>query len=116
VNRLPDGTWIAICRNDKGNYHFTTSTDGRTYGPLGKPMPHVPKWCQQQTDLRPLSAIIYYLGWQEATKIQGVNRSVFNHRYFSRWEIMAAEVSFRNAEVVPISYLSRTPGNDLVVL
>jgi hypothetical protein len=25
VNRLPDGTWLAICRNDGGNYHFTTS-------------------------------------------------------------------------------------------
>ncbi len=41
VNRLPDGTWIAICRNDKGNYHFTTSADGKTWT-VGKPMPHVP--------------------------------------------------------------------------
>jgi hypothetical protein len=31
VNRLPDGTWMAICRNDKGNYHFTTRKDGRMY-------------------------------------------------------------------------------------
>ncbi len=22
VNRLPDGTWMAIVRNDAGNYHF----------------------------------------------------------------------------------------------
>ena len=31
VNRLPDGTWMAICRNDAGNYHFTTSQDGKTW-------------------------------------------------------------------------------------
>ncbi|MFM8803099.1 MAG: sialidase family protein, partial [Planctomycetia bacterium] len=24
VNRLPDGSWMAICRNERGNYHFTT--------------------------------------------------------------------------------------------
>src|SRR5690606_2424133 len=30
VNRLPDETWLAICRNDGGdrNYHFTTSKNG----------------------------------------------------------------------------------------
>ena len=33
VNRLPDGTWMAICRQDGGtqNYMFTTSADGRTW-------------------------------------------------------------------------------------
>ncbi len=33
VNRLPDGTWIAICRQDGGNrnYTFTTSQDGRAW-------------------------------------------------------------------------------------
>lgn len=40
VNRLPDGTWMAICRNDGGNYHFTTSADGRTWG-AGEEMPFV---------------------------------------------------------------------------
>ena len=38
VNRLPNGTWMAICRNDSGNYHFTTSLDGRTWSE-GKEMP-----------------------------------------------------------------------------
>ncbi|MCY2990698.1 MAG: sialidase family protein [Planctomycetota bacterium] len=41
VNRLPDGTWMAICRNDNGNYHFTTSVDGRTWN-AGREMPYVP--------------------------------------------------------------------------
>jgi len=40
VNRLPDGTWMAICRNDGGNYHFTTSDDGRTWT-AGRELPHV---------------------------------------------------------------------------
>ena len=33
VNRLPDGTWMAICRQEggTGNYLFTTSRDGRTW-------------------------------------------------------------------------------------
>jgi hypothetical protein len=33
ANRLPDGTWMAICRQDGGttNYMFTTSKDGRTW-------------------------------------------------------------------------------------
>lgn len=41
VNRLPDGTWMAICRNDAGNYHFTTSQDGKTWT-VGEPKPCVP--------------------------------------------------------------------------
>src|SRR5690606_7193383 len=35
VNRLPDGSWLAICRQDggDGNYTFTTSKDGRIWSP-----------------------------------------------------------------------------------
>jgi hypothetical protein len=40
VNRLPDGTWMAIVRNDKGNYHFTTSADGKKWT-VGTEMPFV---------------------------------------------------------------------------
>jgi len=76
VNRLPDGTWIAICRNDKGNYHFTTSVDGKVWA-VGKPMPHVPSGANSKPTFDRFGDF-YYLGWQEATKIHGVNRSVFN--------------------------------------
>ena len=76
VNRLPDGTWMAICRNDKGNYHFTTSADGKTWSE-GKPMPHVPNGANSKPTFDKFGGV-YYLGWQEATKIQGVGRSVFN--------------------------------------
>jgi hypothetical protein len=31
VNRMPDGSWLAICRNDSGNYHFAASDDGKTW-------------------------------------------------------------------------------------
>jgi len=33
VNRLPDGTWMAICRTESGdrNYVFTASKDGKTW-------------------------------------------------------------------------------------
>jgi hypothetical protein len=76
VNRLPDGTWMAICRNDKGNYHFTTSQDGRTWG-VGQPMPYVPNGLNSKPTFEKFGGF-YYLGWQEATSIHGANRSVFN--------------------------------------
>ncbi|MCP5560774.1 MAG: exo-alpha-sialidase [Verrucomicrobiaceae bacterium] len=76
VNRLPDGTWMAIIRNDKGNYHFSTSADGKTWS-VGKQMPQVPNGANSKPTFDKFGGV-YYLGWQEATKIQGVNRSVFN--------------------------------------
>jgi len=76
VNRLPDGTWMAICRNDKGNYHFTTSPDGRTWN-VGREMPFVPNGANSKPTFDRFGGV-YYLGWQEATRIQGANRSVFN--------------------------------------
>jgi hypothetical protein len=41
INRLPDGSWMAICRNDGGNYHFTTSRDGNAWT-VGETKPFVP--------------------------------------------------------------------------
>ncbi|MEI6714801.1 MAG: sialidase family protein [Verrucomicrobiota bacterium] len=76
VNRLPDGTWMAICRNDKGNYHFTTSKDGRTWT-TGEPRPFVPNGLNSKPTFDQFGGL-YYLGWQEATSIQGASRSVFN--------------------------------------
>lgn len=76
VNRLPDGAWMAICRNDRGNYHFTTSPDGRTWS-IGSPMPHVPNGTNSKPAFDRFGGI-YYLGWQENTRFQGVGRSVFN--------------------------------------
>ncbi len=76
VNRLPDGTWMAICRNDKGNYHFTTSKDGRTWT-TGEPKPFVPNGLNSKPTFDKFGGL-YYLGWQEATSIEGANRSVFN--------------------------------------
>ena len=76
VNRLPDGTWMAICRNDAGNYHFTTSPDGRTWSG-GKEMPFVANGGNSKPTFDRFGDL-YYLGWQEKTQIHGVGRSVFN--------------------------------------
>lgn len=76
VNRLPDGTWMAICRNDAGNYHFTTSQDGRTWSP-GKPRPFVTNGANAKPTFDRFGDL-YYLGWQDSSKIHGVHRSVFN--------------------------------------
>ncbi len=87
VNRLPDGTWMAICRNDSGNYHFTTSGDGRIWTE-GREL----AWVTNGANSKPTFDCfggIYYLGWQEATSIGGGRRSVFNldvSRDGQRWE------------------------------
>jgi len=78
VNRLPDGTWMAICRQDGGNenYTFTTSRDGRTWTPH-EHRDFVPNGSSSKPTFDRFGGV-YYLGWQEATRINGVSRSVFN--------------------------------------
>jgi hypothetical protein len=76
VNRMPDGTWMAICRNDKGNYHFSTSADGKTWS-VGRELPFVTNGANSKPTFDRFGGL-YYLGWQERTRIGGVNRSVFN--------------------------------------
>ncbi len=81
VNRLPDGTWLAICRAESGdrNYVFTTSKDGKTWT-QGEPRPFVTKGSNSKPTFDKFGGV-YYLGWQEATRItdgHGVGRSIFN--------------------------------------
>ncbi|WP_395749078.1 sialidase family protein [Prosthecobacter sp.] len=76
VNRLPDGTWMAICRNDKGNYHFTTSQDGRTWT-VGRELPFVSNGSNSKPTFDKFGSV-YYLGWQDATQIDGKRRTMFN--------------------------------------
>lgn len=78
VNRLPDGTWMAIVRQESGdrNYTFCTSADGKHWTANGQRA-----FVRNGTSSKPTFDRfkgIYYLGWQEATKINGVSRSVFN--------------------------------------
>ena len=78
VNRLPDGTWLAICRQEGGNanYTFTTSKDGRTWT-RSEHRDFVPNGASSKPTFDKFHGT-YYLGWQESTKINGVGRSVFN--------------------------------------
>ncbi len=76
VNRLPDETWMAICRNAGGNYYFTTSADGKTWA-VAKEMPFVKNGLSSKPTFDRFGDV-YYLGWQENTRIAGCNRSVFN--------------------------------------
>ena len=81
VNRLPDGTWLAICRAESGdrNYVFTTSQDGRTWT-QGEPRPFVRKGSNSKPTFDQFNGL-YYLGWQEATRMtngHGVGRNIFN--------------------------------------
>lgn len=76
VNRLPDGSWMAICRNDRGNYSFTTSTDGQIWTE-GRELPFVMDGDNSKPTFDRFSNT-YYLGWQERTQIDVCTRSVFN--------------------------------------
>jgi hypothetical protein len=89
VNRLPDGTWMAICRQDGGNknYAFTTSKDGRHWTP-GEFRDAVPNGASSRPTFDCFDGV-YYLGWQEDTRVNGVARSVFNldvSRDGRKWE------------------------------
>jgi hypothetical protein len=78
VNRLPDGTWLAILRQEGGNrnYVFSTSLDGRHWTP-GEFRKVVPNGTSSKPTFNRFKDV-YYLGWQESTRIAGVGRSVFN--------------------------------------
>ena len=78
VNRLPDGTWMAICRQEGGNrnYVFTTSTDGKIWT-TGEHRNFVINGTNSKPTFDKFKGI-YYLGWQEAMTINGVGRSIFN--------------------------------------
>jgi len=81
VNRLPDGTWMAICRTESGdrNYVFTTSKDGKTWTE-GDTLPFVSKGSNSKPTFDKFNGV-YYIGWQEATRVtdgHGVGRNIFN--------------------------------------
>jgi hypothetical protein len=76
VNRLPNGTWMAICRNDSGNYHFSFSHNGCQWT-RGREQPLVTRGENSKPTFDCFGGV-YYLGWQEATPIDGGRRSVFN--------------------------------------
>ncbi len=79
VNRLPDGTWLAISRqeNRDQNYMFATSRDGHDWTPHA----YRPEVVANGTHSKPTFerfGDLYHLGWNEATRINGAFRSVFN--------------------------------------
>jgi hypothetical protein len=89
VNRLPDGTWLAICRQEGGtrNYVFTQSKDGRAWTP-GECRNTVPNGTSSKPTFDRMGGR-YWLGWQEATGTGTVNRSIFNvevSRDGANWE------------------------------
>ena len=75
INRMPDGTWMAICRQDAGdrNYAFATSKDGILWTPA-QSRAHVPDGTNSKPVFERLRGA-YYLGWQEASE---AFRCVFN--------------------------------------
>ncbi|WP_428661435.1 3-coathanger stack domain-containing protein [Runella sp.] len=71
VNRLPDGTWMAIIRQDAGNYVFSKSNDGKVWGYAGY-SELIPNGSPSKPTFNKFNNM-YYLGWQEAP-----GRFIFN--------------------------------------
>ena len=69
---------MAICRKDGGdrNYTATTSKDGRKWS-VNAPLDSIKTGTNSKPTFDCFGGI-YYLGWQENIKINGVGRSVFN--------------------------------------
>jgi hypothetical protein len=89
VNRLPDGAWLAVCRQEGGtrNYVFTQSRDGKTWTE-GEFHNVIRNGASSKPTFDRFSGV-YYLGWQEATGTGTVSRSVFNvevSRDGANWE------------------------------
>jgi len=89
VNRLPDGTWLAVCRQESGthNYIFTQSKDGRVWT-TGECRNVIRKGTASKPTFDRISGL-YWLGWQEAAGAGAVGRSVFNidvSRDGANWE------------------------------
>jgi hypothetical protein len=78
IQKLPDGSWLAILRQEAGNrnYVFATSADGKTWN-AAEHRDVVLKGTASKPTLDKFGDV-YYLGWQESTKINDANRSVFN--------------------------------------
>jgi hypothetical protein len=78
INRLPDGRWLAICRQGggTGNYAFTECKDGKTWTAA-----EFRDLVKNGTTSKPVFEKfggIYYLGWQQKQAKGRVSRSVFN--------------------------------------
>ena len=106
VNRLPDGTWMAICRNDAGNYHFTTSRGRQDVDARAREMPFVPNGLNSKPTFDRFGDV-YYLGWQEATRIDGCEPQRVQRGHLPRWQDVGAQVPLRDAAVLPVSDLPR---------
>jgi len=78
VHRLPDGSWLAISRQENGdhNYWFSESKDGKTWTTGGE-KDFVKNGSSSKPTFDKFNGV-YYLGWQERTQIDKVSRSVFN--------------------------------------
>lgn len=78
VERLNDGTWLAIFRTqtDNRNYAFSESRDGQNWTPAGY-RGFVRNGDRSKPTFNRFNGI-YYLGWQDAMRIDNVRRSVFN--------------------------------------
>lgn len=122
VNRLPNGEWIAISRRSDGdcNYMFARSRDGKEWTPH-EHWDLVPNGASSKPTFDKFGGV-YYLGWQEATRIADAPRSVFNvevSRDGAAWERkyrFETERSFQYptfkeyGEAIYLSVTQGTPG------
>ncbi|SFH86479.1 DUF4440 domain-containing protein [Planctomicrobium piriforme] len=78
VNRMPDGSWLAVLRQEGGtkNYAFSTSRNGQNWSTAAY-RDAIPNGTSSKPTLDRFGDA-YYLGWQCADEINRVSRSTFN--------------------------------------
>lgn len=78
VQQMPDGSWCAISRQETAdqNYLFATSADGVSW------TPHHTRDCVKTGSNSKATFDrfnnLYYLGWQDSARIDGVYRTIFS--------------------------------------
>ncbi len=78
IQRMPDGSWLAINRQSGGTqrYTFSKSVDGIDWT-VNEYWEMIPASSSSKATFDRFDGV-YYLGWQDATEINNVHRSVFN--------------------------------------
>lgn len=79
VNRLPDKSYMAILRTDNKDLNYVVSVsgkNGKNWSEAGY-APFIPTGSNSKPIFEKFGNI-YYLGWQESTRIDNVSRTVFN--------------------------------------
>ena len=78
VQRMPDGSWLAICRQSRPSQRYTFSrSEDCVNWTVNEYWDMIPDATSSKATFDYFNGV-YYLGWQDADSVNDVHRSVFN--------------------------------------